>query len=68
MTSLLVDGGDFTPAEGLGTELWGCAAWDGSEEEQLSLSAPNPLPQELSLSAGPGTLAGNPPSSGSVSY
>lgn len=52
----------------VGTELWGYGAWGDSKEEQLSLGAPNPLPQELSLSAGPGNVTGKPPSSGYVSY
>lgn len=61
---LLVDGCDFTPAEGLscwlGTEVQGCAAQEDSAGE-LSLCAPNPLPQELSLSTGLGNIGSLPP-------
>lgn len=43
-------------------------AWRDPEEEQLSLSAPKPLPQVLSLSAGPANVPGKPPCPGYVSY
>lgn len=38
------------------------------EEEELSLDAPNPLPQELSMSTGPGNITRKPPSPAYVSY
>lgn len=70
VASPLVGGGDFGAAAGpscwLGTERWGSAARGDAEEQQLSPSAPIPLPQELSLSAG--NVAGQPPCSGYVSY
>lgn len=36
-------------------------------EEELSLDTPNPLPQEQSLSTGPGDITGKPPSPAYVS-